>query len=67
MQIPLVSLQKRALKVILLKTTNLAISDYNFLSILPLKQRLNYNKGVLIHKIMSGKFGGTPSLMATFS
>ena len=61
---PLVSLHKRALKAILLNTT-LAISDYNFLSILPLKERLNYNKGVLIHKIMSGKV--PPSLTAKLS
>ena len=52
--LPLVSLHKRALKAaILLKTTTLAISDYNFLSVLPLEERLNYNKGVLVHKIMS--------------
>ena len=57
------SLHKSALKAILLKSTTLTISkkhnskisDYSFLSILPLKERLNYNKGVLIHKIMSGK------------
>ena len=49
------SLHKSALKAILLKSTTLTISDYSFLSILPLKGRLNYNKGVLIHKIMSGK------------
>ena len=36
----LVSLHKRALKAILLKNTTLAISDYNFLSILPLKESL---------------------------
>ena len=62
---PLVSLHKRALKAILLKTTTLAISDYNFLSILPLKERLNYNKEVLIHKIMSGTV--PPSVTAKFS
>ena len=44
----LVYTDKTALKAILLKTTTLAISDYNFLSILPLKERLNYNKGILI-------------------
>ena len=49
---PLVSLHKRALKAILLKNTILATSDYNVLSILPLKERL---KGVLMHKIMSEK------------
>ena len=62
---PLVSLHKTALKAILLETTTLAISDYNFLSTLPLKERLNYSKGVLIHKIMSGKV--PPSLRAKFS
>ena len=36
----------------MLKTATLAISDYIFLSILPLKERLNYNDGVLIHKIV---------------
>ena len=61
---PLVSLHKRAIKAIL-KNTTLAISDYNFLSILPLKERLNYNKGVLIDKMMSGKV--PPSLWAKFS
>ena len=59
------SLHKRALKAILLKTTTLTISDYSFLSIVPLKERLNYNKGVLIHQIMSGKV--PPSPTATFS
>ena len=58
------SLHKRAIKAIL-KTTTLAISDYSFLSILPLKERLNYNNGVLVHKIMSGK--APPSLTDTFS
>ena len=53
---PLASLHKRALKAILLKPTTLAISDYNFLFILPLKKkRLNYNKGVLMHSVMSEK------------
>ena len=61
----MVSLHKRALKAIHLKNTTLAISDYNFLSILPLKERLKHNKGVLIHKIMSGKV--PPSLRAKFS
>ena len=45
--------------------TALAISDYNFLSVLPLKERLDYNKRVLIHKIMSEKV--PPSLTAKFS
>ena len=62
---PSVSLHKRAPKAILLKTTTLAISDNNFLFSPPLKKWLNYNKGVLIHKIMSGKV--PPSLMAKCS
>ena len=62
---PLVSLHKRPLRVILLKNTTLVISGYNFLSILPLKETLNYNKGVLIHQIMSGKV--PPSLRTKFS
>ena len=62
---PLVTLHKRAVKATLLKNIyikTLEISDYNFLSILPLKERL---KGVFIHKIMSGKV--PPSLTAKFS
>ena len=57
-------------KAILLKNKNkkhttLAISDYNFLSVLPLKERLDYNKRVLKHKIMSEKV--PPSLTAKCS
>ena len=63
---PLSNLHNRAIKVIiLLKITTLAISDYNLLAILPLKERLSYNKGVLTHKVMSGK--DPPSPIANFS
>ena len=62
---PLVRLHKRALKAILLQTTTLAISDYNFLSILPLKERLNYNKGVLCTKLCPEK--SHPLLRLIFS
>ena len=75
---PFSSLHNRAIKIIiLLKITTLAISDYNLLSILPLKERLGYNKGVLTHKVigynkgvlthkvLSGK--DPPSLMANCS
>ena len=61
----MVSLRKRVLKAILLKNTTLAMSDYNFLSILPLKERLNNNNGVLMHTILTGKV--PPSLTAKFS
>ena len=37
------------------RTITPAVPDYNFLSTLLLKERLNYNKGILIHNIMSGK------------
>ena len=60
-----VNSDKRALKAVLLRNTTLVVSDYNFLSILPLKERLNYNKEVLVHKIMSGK--APPSLTAKCS
>ena len=53
---PLVILHKRALKAILLKPTTLAISDYTFLSILPLKGKFNYNKGALMHKVLRQNF-----------
>ena len=44
---PLANLHKRALKAILPKNTTITISDNNFLSILPLKERLfNYNNDV---------------------
>ena len=56
---PLVTLHKRALKAILLKPTTLAISDYTFLSILPLKGRFNYNKGALMHKVLRLNFPKT--------
>ena len=53
--------------MLLLFSLSLFLSqDCNFLSILPLKERLSYNKGgVLIHKIMPGKV--PPSLTAKFS
>ena len=60
----------RALKAILKKKkqkkkTTLTISDYNFLSILSPIERLKYNNGILMNKIMSGK--APPSLTAKFS
>ena len=60
----------RALKAILLKTnrkkhTTLTCSDYNLLSILTPIERLKYNNGILMNKIMSGKV--PPSLTAKFS
>ena len=45
---------KRALKLILLKSTSLTISDYKTLNILPLKLRLHFNKCVYMYNIMNG-------------
>ena len=47
---PLVGLHKRALKVNLLENVTPTPSDCKYLSILPLKQRLKYNKGVMMQK-----------------
>lgn len=50
---PLLSVQKRAIKTILSKTVILS-SDYAKLNILPVLSRLKFNKGVFMHKILSG-------------
>ena len=49
---PLVSLHRRALKLILLKSSPLADADYKVLCILPLKLRFELNKGTFMYKIM---------------
>jgi hypothetical protein len=50
---PLKRIHKRAMKVILNKSS-LTISDYKQIDILPLEQKLNYNKAILMYKIMVG-------------
>jgi hypothetical protein len=62
---PLLSLHKRALKFVLNKTTSLTNVDYKQSNILPLDKRLVYNKGVMMHRIMTGH--APPSLIHTFS
>ena len=47
-------LYKRALKLILLKSTSLTLSDYKYLNILPLKFRLAYNKYMHMFNIVHG-------------
>ena len=49
---PLVSLHRRALKLILLKSISLTDTDYKMLCILPLKFRFELNKGICVYKIM---------------
>ena len=51
---PLVSIHKRALKLNLLKSTSLTAHDYKLLDVLPLKLKLEFNKGIIMHKIVSG-------------
>ena len=48
----LVSLHKRALKLILLKSTPLTYAGYKILCILQLKLRFDLNKGIFMYKIM---------------
>ena len=55
---PLVSIHKRALKLTLLKSTSLTAHDYKILDVLPLKLKLEFNKGIIMHKIV---FGYAPS------
>ena len=51
---PLVSINKRALKLTLLKSTSLKAHDHKLLDILPLKLKFEFNKGFIMHKIVSG-------------
>ena len=44
---PLVSIHKQALKLTLLKSTSLTAQDYKLLDVLPLKLKLEFNKGLL--------------------
>ena len=55
---PLVSIHKRALKLTLLKSTSLTAHDYKLLDVPPLKLKLEFNKGIIMHKIV---FGYAPS------
>ena len=47
---PLVSIHKRALKLTILKSTSLTAHDYKLLDVLPLKLKLEFNKGILCIK-----------------
>ena len=61
---PLLSLHRRALKLVLLKSSSLSTSDYITLDILPLKLKLKYNKAVFMFKILSGC--APPSIASLF-
>jgi hypothetical protein len=49
---PLISIYKRALKAVLLKSSSVTNSDYIKLDILPLKNMLNINKCIFMHRIL---------------
>eukprot|EP00745_Piridium_sociabile_P033008 TRINITY_DN5647_c0_g1_i9.p1 TRINITY_DN5647_c0_g1~~TRINITY_DN5647_c0_g1_i9.p1 ORF type:complete len:921 (+),score=13.12 TRINITY_DN5647_c0_g1_i9:226-2988(+) len=61
---PLIRVHKRALKVVLLKSSSLTSRDYISLDILPLTYKLEYNKAVMMYRIMNGL--APPSLIAKF-
>ena len=43
-------MQRRTLKLILLKPTTLTAHEYKSVDILPLKSKLEYNKGITMQK-----------------
>ena len=49
---PRASFHKRALKLTLIKSTTLTARDNKFLYVLPLKSKLEFNKGIIMHKIV---------------
>ena len=51
---PLKSLYKRAVKLVINKSTSLSTLDYKTLNVLPLNLTLTYNKGIMMHNIMTG-------------
>ena len=62
---PLESLYKRAIKLILLKPSTLTTTDYVSTDILPLKLRLEYNKAVMMHRVMTDN--APPNITKKFS
>ena len=48
-----VSIHKPALKLTLLKSTSLTAHDYKRLDVFPLKLKLEFNKGIILYKIVS--------------
>ena len=62
---PLEGSYKRALKLILLKPKTLTADDYISLDILPLKLRLEYNKLILMHRVVTGN--APPVIIEQFS
>ena len=61
---PLLRMHKRAVKLVLGKSSTLRPVDYSSLDILPLRDKFLYNKGITMYKIMNGLF--PPSISAKF-
>jgi hypothetical protein len=47
-------MHKRALKLVLLKSSSLTIQDYKQLNVLPLQKRLFFNKAMCMHNVIYG-------------
>ena len=45
---------KRAIKLVLNKSSSLVRDNYKIVGILPIKSKFLYNKGILMHKIING-------------
>ena len=61
---PLSTLYRRALKLVLLKSSKLTTNDYSTLEILPFTLKLKFNKAAFMFKILSGN--SPQSLMSKF-
>lgn len=60
-----VSVHKRAVKLVVNKSSSLTAADYQSINILPLRSKFLFNKGVLMHKILHGN--APPSLKNIFT
>ena len=61
----LFNVHRRAVKLIIDKSSSLTDADYKQANILPLRAKLLYNKGIFMHKILCGN--APSSLMSMFS
>ena len=61
---PLSRLYKRGLKLTMLKSSALNATDYKSIDILPLSLRFEYNKAVIMHKVVTGY--SPPTILNSF-
>jgi len=59
---PLASTHKWAHKLTLLKCTSLTAHDSKFVKVLPLKLKVEFNNGIIMHKTVTGYAHSTPKL-----